>query len=108
MIENFGPNKGHAAHNSSVMVWTPSEKISQIYTKFSSDVMKELHGDQCFIWRVLRDDIHDFPKSWAVSYKYERYKKEWHNADKDTAVVVFHGNPKPHQCKDQQVINNWK
>jgi hypothetical protein len=31
MIENFGPNKGHAAHNSSVLVWTPNEK-SEIFT----------------------------------------------------------------------------
>lgn len=107
MIENFGPNKGHAAHNSSVMVWTPSEKTSEAYTRFSPDVMRELHGDQCWLWRIHRNNIFDFPKSWAVSYKYEKISK-WHHADKDTAVVVFHGKPKPQDVNDPQIIRNWK
>lgn len=108
MIENYGPNKGHAAHNSSVMVWTPTEKTSEVYTKFSDDVIKELHGDQCWVWRVHRDDIHDWPKNWVVSYKYEKHK-QWRHADENTAVVVFHGSPKPHQVlNDRQIYENWK
>ena len=107
MIENYGPNKGHAAHNSSVMVWTPCAKSDFIYTKFDDQVMKELHGDQCWIWRVLRDDIHDYPKNWVVSYKYEKHP-QWHHADDETAVYVFHGQPKPHQVGDKHIKNNWR
>lgn len=108
MIENYGPNKAHAAHNSSVMVWTPSEKTEQIFTKFSPDVTNELHGDQCWIWRVMRDEIHNYPKSWVVSYKYEKHP-QWRHTNNETAVVVFHGKPKPHEVlNDPLVKNNWK
>ena len=107
MIENFGPNKGHAAHNSSVVVWTPNEKSEQIYTKFSPQVVKELHGDQCWTWRVMRDHIHDYPKSWVVSYKYEKHP-QWRHKNKDTSIVIFHGKPKPHQVRDPFIVNNWK
>jgi len=106
MIENYGPNKGHAAHNSSVMVWTPTPETDKIFTQFSPDVMKELHGDQCYIWRVRRDNIHDYPKNWVVSYKYEKHS-QWHHADKDTCVYVFHGEPKPHKVKDAIIKRNW-
>jgi len=108
MIENYGPNKGHAAHNSSIMLWTPDEKTARIYNLFSDDVPKQLHGDQCWIWRVMRDDITDFHQNMAVSYKYEKASPNWHHADDKTAVVVFHGQPKPHQVKDQMIVQNWQ
>lgn len=108
MIENFGPNKGHAAHNSSVMLWTPSDESQRIYDCFHPDVTKHLHGDQCWIWRVMQDKIVDFPRSWVVSYKYERSRMD-NRRGEDTAIVVFHGNPKPHQAlNDTLVKNNWK
>jgi hypothetical protein len=107
MIENFGPNKGHAAHNSSVVVWTPSEETDAIYEKFTPDVTKELHGDQCWTWRVMRNNIHDYPKNWVVSYKYEKHP-QWRHRDKDTAIIIFHGKPNPHEVRDPIIINNWK
>lgn len=109
MIENYGPNKGHSAHNSSVVVFTPNEKSERIYTKFSPDVVKHLHGDQCWQWRVMCDDIYDYPKSWVVSYKYEKHP-QWKHADKDTAIVVFHGKPKPSDVvgHDPLVNKHWK
>lgn len=100
MIENYGPNKGHAAHNSSVMLWTPCEETSPIYECFTPEVMNELHGDQCWIWRVMRDKITNFPQNLAVSYKYEKFDKRWRHRDEKTAVTVFHGRPKPHEIND--------
>lgn len=107
MIENFGPNKRHSAHNSSVLVWTPNERSEQIYTKFSPDVTKFLHGDQCYVWRSMHDKIHNYPRNWVVSYKYEKHP-QWRFTDKDTSVVVFHGKPKPHEVKDAVIVKNWK
>lgn len=107
MIENFGPNKHHAAHNSSVMLWTPSEETDKIYTKFSTEITEELHGDQCWIWRVMKEKIFNYPKSWVVSYKYEKLLG-WSFADENTCICVFHGNPKPHQVSDSIIVNNWK
>ena len=106
MIENFGPNKGHAAHNSSVMLWTPTEATAKIFTQFSPDVMKELHGDQCWIWRVMKDDIRNFEMHQCVSFKYERHPQWRHQTDK-TSVVVFHGQPKPHNCGDGKLMSAW-
>lgn len=108
MIENFGPNKGHAAHNSSVMLWSPTPNTHRIFTAFSPDVMKELHGDQCWIWRVLGDDlIRDFHRHQCVSFKYEKHP-QWRHANDKTSVVIFHGNPKPHNCGDQKIISHWR
>lgn len=106
MIENYGPNKGHAAHNSSVMLWTPSQKTFRIYECFSPDVMKQLHGDQCWIWRVMLNDITDFHQYQCVSYKYEKHP-QWRHQTKDTSVVVFHGQPKPHQVNEPWIKQNW-
>jgi hypothetical protein len=108
MIENYGPNTGHAAHNSSCMVWTPSEETDRIFNCFTADVSKQLHGDQCWIWRVMRDTIHDFPKHYCVSYKYEKQRADWRFATNETSCVVFHGEPKPHKVKDPQIVNHWR
>lgn len=108
MIENFGPNKGHAAHNSSVMLWYPTPKTQQIFTQFSPDVMKELHGDQCWIWRVMGDDIiRDFHRYQCVSYKYEKHP-QWQHRTNATSVVVFHGQPKPHSIPHDPLSAHWK
>lgn len=107
MIENFSINKRHCAHNSSVMVWTPSEQTERIYTHFSEEVMRELHGDQCFLWRIMNPMIWNFPQSWTVSYKYEKYP-QWRHANKDTSIYVFHGDPKPASVKDKIIVDNWK
>lgn len=107
MIENYGPNKGHAAHNSSCMVWTPTEKTHRIFTQFDEGVTKQLHGDQCWIWRVMLDDITDFHQYQCISYKYEKQQAQWRHKNDDTACVVFHGKPKPHEVKDPYIVQNW-
>ena len=107
MIENYGPNRGHAAYNSSVMVWTPSERNERIFTKFSPDIMKELHGDQCHTWRTLgNNNIWAFPKEYIVSYKYSKFK-QWNHVGKETSVYVFHGEPKPANIRDYPK-EHWK
>jgi hypothetical protein len=108
MIENFGPNKGHAAHNSSCMLWTPTEKTAEIFTRYSPDVSRELHGDQCWIWRVMQDEnIRDFERHQCVSFKYGRQNAAWNWETSDTAVVVFHGQPKPHNCGNAKLMQTW-
>jgi hypothetical protein len=92
MIENYGP---------------PTEKTYRINDCFTADVMKELHGDQCWIWRVMRDDITDFHQYQCVSYKYEKQQPQWRHQTDKTSCVVFHGQPKPHQVKDPYIVNNW-
>ncbi len=107
MIENFGPNKKHAAHNSSVMVWTPSPQTEKIYTQFSKEVTRELHGDQCWIWRVMDEDITNYELDWVDSYKYGN-RNPWKRKTENTSIIVFHGNPKPHDNINSSVKKHWR
>ena len=109
MIENFGPNKGHAAHNSSVMLWTPSDKSAKIFTQFDASIPSQLHGDQCWTWRVMQDkNIRDFERHQCISYKYEKAQPQWNHRTDKSSVIVFHGMPKPHQVAEHEIVANWK
>jgi hypothetical protein len=106
MIYNFGPNRGHAAHNSSVMMWSAGDpRVHPIHDLFTPDVMRALHGDQCWIWRVLRENIANWPRHFIKSYKYDCRGGQ---VDGQTRIVVFHGDPKPHRCREQWVTENWR
>jgi hypothetical protein len=89
------------------MVWTPSEKTERIYTQFSTEVTKELHGDQCWIWRVMDKEITNYVHDWVDSYKYGKISK-WSRRTENTSIIVFHGNPKPHNDIEQNLKIHWK
>jgi hypothetical protein len=108
MIENFGPNKKHAAHNSSIVLWNPSTLSQNISDAFDVEVTRELHGDQCWIWRVMDSHITNFRKDLVDSYKYSK-RSDWKRSRGEVSpVMIFHGNPKPHQCNDTWVKKNWR
>lgn len=106
MIENFSINRAQSAHNSSCMIWNTHDLRSRkIYEEFNSGhVTNFLHGDQCWIWRVLKDHITNFNKDLIVSYKYHCKDK---NLPKNARVVVFHGKPDPHEVRDGWVKQCW-
>lgn len=108
MIFNFGPNRGHCAHNSSVLLWSANdERLMPIWLQYqnhAAQIMKTLHGDQCWMWRVLRDNVANFPQELIVSYKYDCRHK---NVDPRARVVVFHGDPKPDECREPWVRAHW-
>jgi len=109
IIENFSPRKSECAHNSSIILWDSGDpRITKIYEEFKKDserVMKELHGDQCVVWRILRDDIANFPRELISSYKYHCRGK---GLPKETRAVIFHGKPDPDEVTDQWVKDHWK
>lgn len=106
IIENFGPNSKKSAYNSSCMLWTPSEKTDKIFTEFSGNVVSKLHGDQCWVWRVMQDEAKCFRKDLVESYKYQKLPNYKRSTDK-TTLLVFHGKPNPHEVKDKIVKENW-
>lgn len=91
MIENFGPNRPQSAHNSSMMLWTPDSRTLQIWNAAPSNLTEKLHGDQCWIWRVMDGNIANWEREDIASYKYHARRGE----RKGAAVIVFHGEPKP-------------
>lgn len=80
----------HGAVNSSVMAWR-GDGCREVWDEFTPDVMKEVHGDQNHVTRVLhpKDKIAFLPNDKVLSYKYHIMRGE-----KPTNVVVFHGEPK--------------
>jgi hypothetical protein len=103
MAENFGPNKPHCAHNSSVMLWVAGD-CTDIAESFRPEYMRQLHGDQCFIWRAKHGRIDNYPPGLVRSYKYDCASAP---PPADTRVVVFHGKPDPHEVRAPWVRQRW-
>jgi hypothetical protein len=89
--------------NSSVMMWDKSRSwqfMRTVYDDFTPEVMDELHGDQNWITRKLwPNHIALFPEGVAGSWKYHKGEKY--------PLVVFHGDPKPHDIRDGWVPDTW-
>jgi hypothetical protein len=86
---------------SAVMVWDAREH-EDIFTRYSRDAVKNLHGDQDWItqlggWQAL-------PKGLCVSYRYECKVSPPAGA----SVVCFHGQPKPHEIRSGWVPAAWR
>ena len=110
--------------NSSVMRWN-SSTMTYLWSDFkqnAQNIMGSNHGDQDWITSRAKGDTNWWPDEWIRSYKWEMiglgYKAKRQGADwtfdnppkiiPENRVAVFHGNPKPFNCKDQFVIDNWK
>jgi hypothetical protein len=99
-----------------------------VYTDFMKDPkspMRRYHGDQDWIRAMIKDGEYVYwPEEWIESYKWEMRGRPKYNkmprGERDfeingnpvikdaTSVAVFHGDPNPHNCKDQWVIDHWK
>lgn len=111
--------------NSSVM-WFNVEKFSWIWDKFLSanvlDTIKQFPGDQDYLNHVL--DINQrrfFEDRYFESYRWKcqeggyDFQKRKHRhpgapmqVGADTAVIVFHGKPKPHEVNDPVIRDFWR
>jgi len=99
---------------------------SQVYTKYIESPelhSRKFHGDQDWIYHMVKTNFTFFPDDWLQSYKWEmRNKAPMQRIDgvrnfvspgkpiikPDTAVAVFHGEPNPHNCVDPWCKENWK
>ena len=94
----------YQVYNSSIMRW--SNDYHSMWDEFSINPkfwQEKYHGDQDWITRKI-PNAQFWPKDWAISWKWE-YPKELTN---DTSVLVFHGNPKPHEIDHELIRNHWK
>lgn len=88
--------------NSSVMVLTGNER--HVWERFRPEMMASLPmGDQEWITKQMPGAAL-LPPEWFPSYKANKCADEC--PDKALAVI-FHGEPKPHQCGGW-VADNWK
>jgi hypothetical protein len=118
--------KNYDKFNSSVFRLTTGQHAN-VYADFIKDpalVTRRFHGDQDWIRHCIKSNYEYWPDEWVQSYKWEMRGKPKLVRDKTgkrnfaepgvpnvlpkTSVAVFHGEPNPHDCADQWVIDNWK
>ena len=112
--------------NSSVMRWKTGT-MNYLWDEFKANpsrVMGSNPGDQDWITKRARanEHINFWPDNWIRSYKWEMigYKdtkarrgskfifEKKPTITNENRIAVFHGEPKPFNCGDQIVIDNWK
>ena len=110
--------------NSSVM-WFDTAKWVSVFQAFDVDTVakrrSQYHGDQDFIAEQI--PVHrqaffdtDRVKSWrwelhdgGYDFRHRRHKNPGSGTviAPKTSIMVFHGNPKPHEITDQTVVQHW-
>lgn len=106
-IANFGVNYRHSKYNSSVVCWDahgPAGRVYDHFTTMPDQIMDQLHGDQCWFWRVMVDDVRTWPVDWCMSYKYSLRGKALPD---NLRAAIFHGKPDPHECREPWIVENW-
>lgn len=110
-------NPACTKYNSSVFKFQ-SHQYSYIWEQFNIEHVKRFHGDQDWFYYYVDNAVY-FPDEWIQSYKWEvRDRSELQNGlftsirnpviNPNTSILVFHGNPNPHEVQDPVVIQNWK
>jgi len=100
--------------NSSVMLF--NKVPTQVYEKFAKQPDAYIHhynrianetyvGDQAFIWDALHRKVDLLTDSFKGIYSYKRHCTR--RLPLDTAIVCFHGHPKPLHVSDEWVKEHW-
>jgi len=110
----------------SSMMWFNVDRFSCIWHKFSREdfntTIKSYPGDQDYLGAVLDvnqrrffEDFYFESFRWQCldgGYEFARRRHLQPNTGvkikPDTSLVVFHGNPKPHQVQDPTITSLWK
>ena len=101
--------------NSSVMLF--NKVPTQVYEKFAKQPDAYIAhynriaegtyvGDQAFIWDALGRKVDLLTDSFKNIRSYKRHCRKQLPAD--TAIVAFHGHPRPPDVKDAWMTENWK
>lgn len=127
IIENFKLPKQDTSNdfNSSVIRFN-SHSLPHIYNDYvasSKEIQNKYHGDQDWIFACAQKNFITWPKEWCMSYKWQIRDKQdlevYNNKfrfksvvnpkiNSETSILVFHGDPKPHEIDDGAVVENWR
>ena len=104
IIEDFS----HDCYNSSVF-WLRPGSHAHVWTDFTTEALERLQGDQNWITECIPDATL-WPSEWIVSYKRRIRRRGRSNRPlpPEASIVVFHGNPKPHEVRDAFVREHWR
>lgn len=131
ILQDFNRQYIHDFHvsNSSIMRWQTKRYSQSIWEEFTKDIpyhIKTFRGDQDFMthyFKTHRKNKTWWPREWAMSWKWELEKggkrnngtdrNSYHEPDRDfvlpddCAVVVCHGDPKPHEIH-KKILKRWR
>ena len=111
--------------NSSVM-WFDPLKYSYVFKEFDTKQIVNnarcpWHGDQDYIFSKVKDDVNYYSTDQILSYRWQvkeggfdfRYRKPINPGAESTitgtaSVLIFHGNPKPHEVTDRLILSHWR
>ena len=111
--------------NSSVM-WFDPLKYSYVFKEFDikqivNNARCPWHGDQDYIFSKVKTDVNYYNTDQIVSYRWQvkeggfdfRYRKPINPGAESTiseaaSVLIFHGNPKPHEVTDNLISLHWR
>jgi len=118
-------NRAKVTINSSMMWWNVSQ-FSYVWDKFIADdvatVARRFPGDQDYITHAIsQTQRRFFEDKYFESYRWQTldggymFNKRQHVRpgsgvliNGDTALVVFHGSPKPNQVTDPAIVELWR
>lgn len=101
MIRDWNENTDNKEiKNSSIMRWNTDTfccDFSELLdpNKCEQIIKENKGGDQEYISKKAKKIIKTFPDDWVSSFKFDRC---WETINPLTKVVVFHGNPNPHEA----------
>lgn len=115
----------HYGINSSIM-WWDTLKFQEVWETFSKQhlqtVMRKNRGDQDFLTQTINKNHRHFfesdrIKSWrwqaldgGFDFSRRMYKTPGTGTciDNRTSVLIFHGDPKPHEIEDLKIVQHWQ
>jgi lipopolysaccharide biosynthesis glycosyltransferase len=111
--------------NSSIM-WWDTQQYANIWQEFQTEdifkIMSRYRGDQDYISvKVKSADQRFFDPRRVKSWRWQcldggynfQIKKHQHpgagtQIDRDTSVLIFHGQPKPLESTDSAILEHWR
>ena len=106
-------------------MWFDTTKYKFVYENFDYKKLKKTavryHGDQDYIHHQLSAQvINYFDVNKIKSYKwqikeggYNFATRKYQNPsartvlDNNASILIFHGNPNPHECADSEILQHW-
>lgn len=100
-----------------------SHWLWDFFSKNYRTIVTKNHGDQDYLYAMLKDRAKHWPDAWIRSYKWEMRDKhdlsvingkrnfaedKQPRIEPGSCIAVFHGDPNPADCRDRWVIDNWK
>jgi hypothetical protein len=120
-IRKFNPDWDK--YNSSVFTFDAPDLDIHWRNFYQNSEMNQMTypGDQDWMYSEIKD-VSYFPDAWIRSYKWDvknqpflTISDEKNNFDdlpsdipEECSILVFHGDPKPHEITDKIILENWK